>query len=186
MRSLIFICCSLFLYSVSNAQSDSIYHSLIAKASLSHLQKDYKSAITYYENAFQIKQPDALTSYKAAGIYSLDGNADKAFQFLQLSLSSGWTEAHWLSFDEYFDYLRNCYPEKWTRVEEQAFINESQYEKTLELASLRKEINSRKKMTLITTRTFSILSIVQNYTLQEESFIKRMTSTMPHLLFWVG
>ncbi len=142
MRSLIFICCSLFLYSASNAQSDSLYHSLIAKASLLHLQKEYKSAITYYENAFQIQRPDALTSYKAAGMYSLDGNADKAFQYLQLSLSSGWTEAQWLSFDEYFDYLRNFYPEKWKTMEELAFIKESQYEKNLKLAALRKEINS--------------------------------------------
>ncbi|MXV50119.1 hypothetical protein GS399_03990 [Pedobacter sp. HMF7647] len=142
MRSIILICCSLFFYSVSDAQSDSVYQSLIAKAGLFHLQKDYKSAISYYEKAFQIQQPDALTAYKAASMYSLDSNHNEAFQYLHLALSSGWTEADWQSFDPYFDYLRTSYAAKWRIIAEQAFMKESQYESTLELPALRKEINS--------------------------------------------
>jgi hypothetical protein len=141
VKSFLFICCSLFLCSGINAQPDSIYQSLTAKASLFHLQKDYKNAVIYYEQAFEIQQPDALTAYKAAGMYSLDNNADKAFHNLNLSLASGWTEAEWLSFDPYFDYLRNSHSEKWKKLEEKARLNERQYEKTLQMPSLRKRIN---------------------------------------------
>ncbi|MBX2963735.1 MAG: hypothetical protein KF687_14590 [Cyclobacteriaceae bacterium] len=141
MKPLVSIFCSLFLSSGLTAQSDSVYQSLVARASLFHLQKDYKNAITYYEQAFQKQQPDVLTAYKAAGMYSLDNNADKAFHYLHLSLSSGWTEADWLSFDPYFDYLRNSHSDKWKKLEEKARLNESQYEKTLQMSFLRKEIN---------------------------------------------
>ncbi|HJV79191.1 MAG TPA: DUF6624 domain-containing protein [Paludibacter sp.] len=141
MKSIILIlfsCCGWFTLS---AQWDSDYQTLIAKASLFHLQENYKSAIKLYEKAFQIQQPDALTAYKAAGMYSLDSNDDKAFQYLQLSLSTGWTEADWLAFDPYFDYLRNTFPEKWKAIKEQAFTKEKLYAQTLQLPSLRKEIN---------------------------------------------
>jgi len=124
-----------------HAQSDSTYQMLIAKASLFHLQKNTKGAISLYDTAFQIQQPDALTAYKAAGMYSLDSNANKAFLYLDLALSSGWTEADWLSFDPYFDYLKITQPESWKKVEQQAFINEKRFAQTLQLPSLRKEIN---------------------------------------------
>lgn len=141
MKSIILIlfsCCGWFTLS---AQLDSDYQTLVAKASLFHLQENYKSALDLYEKAFQIHQPDALTAYKAAGMYSLDSNADKAFQYLQFSLDSGWTEANWLEFDPYFNYLRNTSPKKWKTINEQAFIKEKQYAQTLQLPSLRKEIN---------------------------------------------
>jgi hypothetical protein len=41
----------------------------------------------------------------------------------------------------YFDYLRKAEPEKWKAIEEQAFAKEQQYIQTLQLPSLRKEIN---------------------------------------------
>jgi len=141
MKSVLIFYFSFLLFSTASAQSDSVYQTLIAKAGLFHLQENYKSAISSYEKAFQIQQPDALTAYKAAGMYSLDSNSGKAFQYLQLALSSGWTEADWLSFDPYFDYLRNAYPEKWKAIKEQAFVKEQQYGQTLQLPSLRKEIN---------------------------------------------
>jgi hypothetical protein len=141
MKSIIptfFICCAYFTLS---AQTDSDYQTLIEKASLFHLQKNYKNALKLYERAFQIHQPDALTAYKAACMYSMDSNADKAFQYLQLSLDSGWTEADWLASDSYFDYLRTTSPGKWRTINEQAFIKEKQYAQTLQLPFLRKQIN---------------------------------------------
>jgi hypothetical protein len=141
MKSVLIFYLNFFLFSTASTQSDSVYQTLIAQAGLFHLQENYKSAISSYEKAFQIRQPDALTAYKAAGMYSLDSNADKAFQYLLLALSSGWTEADWLSFDPYFNYLRNAYTEKWKVIEEQAFTKEQQYAQTLQLPSLRKEIN---------------------------------------------
>ena len=86
-------------------------------------------------------EPDALTAYKAAAMYSLDSNAEKSFQHLRFALSSGWTEADWLSIDPYFDYLRKSYPEKWKAIEELSFMKEQQYAQTLQLPFLRREIN---------------------------------------------
>lgn len=124
-----------------HAQSDSTYQRLIAKAGLFHLQKNIKGAVGLYEEAFQIQQPDALTAYKAAGIYSMDSNAPKAVQYLELAISSGWTESDWLSFDPYFIYLKTTQPEQWKKVEEQAFVSEQRFAQRLELPVLRKEIN---------------------------------------------
>lgn|GEM_PF-714587 len=139
-RLYIFCCCFIFL-SGANAQSDSLYQTLTAKAGLLHLQEDYKNAIKYYEQAFQLQKPDALTAYKAAGVYSLDSNADLAFYYLRLALDSGWTEGDWLAFDPYFDYLRKTERDKWKAIEQEALAREQQYAKTLQLPSLRKEIN---------------------------------------------
>jgi hypothetical protein len=141
MKAFLFIYCILFYSFGLSAQPDSVYQSLIARAGLFHLQGDYKNAITCYEQAFQREKPDALTAYKAAGMYSLAGDAEKAFYYLNLSLSSGWTEADLLSLDPYFDFLRSSSSKKCHQLEEQARLRESQYELTLQLPSLRKEIN---------------------------------------------
>ena len=142
MKSFLVFYCSFSLFLTAGAQSDSVvYQTLIAKASLLHLQKNYKSAINFYKKAFQIQPPDALTAYKVAGMYSMDSNTDEAFHYLQIGLNSGWTEADWLSFDPYFDYLRKIEPDKWKAIEKEAFTKEQQYAKTLQLPSLRKEIN---------------------------------------------
>lgn len=141
MKLSLFAFCSFFLLFTSNAQSKSDYEILVAKAGLLHLQENYKNALSLYEKAFQIQKPDALTAYKAAGMYSLDSNAAKAFQYLQIALSSGWTEADWLSFDPYFDYLRNARPQKWKAIVKQAFSKEKRYAQTLQLPALRRKIN---------------------------------------------
>lgn len=125
----------------STAQVDSEYEIGIAKASLFHLQQNYEKAIQYFENAFQLKPPDALNAYKAAGVYSLSGNSDKAFHYLEKALSSGWTDADWLTYDPYFNYLKENQPDKWKEIEKKAFKIESQYEKSLEMPDLRKQIN---------------------------------------------
>ena len=128
--------------SSAEAQVDSLYQTLIAEAGLYHLRKDSEKAITYFEKAFQLKQPDPLSAYKAAGAYSLEGNTDKALFYLEFALRSGWTEAAWLSVDPYFDRLRSSAPERWKKVEHEAFLREKDYEKSLKLPALRKQINS--------------------------------------------
>lgn len=124
-----------------NAQIDSTYETLITQAGLFHLQKDYKNAIVNFEEAFKIKEPDALNSYKAAGAYSLDSNASKAFYYLNLALEKGWTEADWLAFDPYFDYLRESFHDEWMQIEKKAFEKEHAYQQTLKIPELRKQIN---------------------------------------------
>lgn len=90
----IFLLLFLFFSIVTlTAQNKDNYSVLVAKASLLHLQKNYNEAIVYYEKAFKIQQPDALTAYKAAGVYALANYQDKAFHYLQKALDLGWTEA---------------------------------------------------------------------------------------------
>ncbi len=129
-----------FFIAQAKAQSDN-YDSLIAEAGLFHLQKDYKNAIVSFEKAFKIRTPDALNFYKAAGAYSLDNNAKKAFDYLNLALDNGWTEADWLAFDPYFDYLRQSFSEEWQKIKSKAYIIETEYQKKLKLPELRKQIN---------------------------------------------
>ena len=164
----LFICVCYFIFLNLNAQTDKEYEVLIAKANLSHLQKNYKATIAYYDEAFRIQSPDALTAYKAAGVYSLENDADKSFYYLQMALDKGWTEADWLVSDPYFDYIRNSYSEKWRAIEKKAFDKESQYNKTLQLASLRKEINlmtlrdQQLRFKRAQTQNDSLLAIINN------------------------
>jgi hypothetical protein len=141
MRIYLLIFTALFLMSCAEAQLDTVYEALIARASLFHLQKDYKNAIDCFEKAFSLRQPDALNAYKAAGVYSLDSNMDKGLYYINLALQLGWTEADQLAFDPYFDYLRTISPAKWKQAEEHAFSSEKKYEEKLALPSLRKRIN---------------------------------------------
>lgn len=141
----LFILCFCSLVANVNSQTNETYESLIAKAGLFHLQKDYKNAIALYEKAFAIQKPDALASFKAAGVYSLNHDADQGFRYLTMALDSGWTEADWLTFDPYLDYLRESNPAKWQELKDKAQNIEEKYTQTLQLGALRKEIN---RMTL--------------------------------------
>jgi len=121
MRIFLLIFTALLFMSCAQAQPDTVYESLIARAGLFHLQKDHKHAIDCFEKAFSRRQPDALNAYKAAGVYSLDSNMDKGFYYINLALQLGWTEANQLAFDPYFDYLQVASPDRWKQAEEYAF-----------------------------------------------------------------
>lgn len=142
MKQVFIIFIALSFFNPVNAQPDSAFETLIARAGLSHLQKDQKSAILYFEKAFTLKQPDALNAYKAAGAYSLDSNAKKAFYYLKRALSAGYTEADQLSLDPYFEYVRKDMPGKWKKIKRQAYKKEKQYKKTITLPALRKQVNT--------------------------------------------
>ena len=136
-----FVLLLLSFYTVQ-AQTHLKYEALIAEASLLHLQKDYKKAIPKLEKAFSIEQPDALNAYKAAGMYSLDGNKTQSFKYLNISLDKGWTEAEQLLIDPYFDFIRKNYPEEWNDIMQKARLKEQEFEKTLLLPELRKQVNA--------------------------------------------
>lgn len=141
MRISFLIFTFLLFTSCAEAQLDTVYETLIARAGLFHLQKDYKNAIACFEKAFSLRQPDALNAYKAASVYVLDSNIDKGFYYINQALQLGWTEADQLAFDPYFDYLRTISPDKWKGAKEYAFSLEKKYEEKLGLPSLRKIIN---------------------------------------------
>ena len=124
-----------------NAQTDSTYYSFIAKAGLFHLQKDFANAILCFEKAFDIHTPDALNAYKAASVYALNKQTDKAFHYLELALENGWTEADFLSFDPYFENLKKLTPDRWKKIEQKAFLKEQQYQQVLKFPVLRRQIN---------------------------------------------
>ena len=135
----------LFLFALLNtpafAQSGSKADAALARAGLCHLQKDYLKAIQWYEVAFKISPPDALSAYKAAGVYSLAGNAEKAEYYLKLALQKGWAESLWLMEDPYFDNLKHADLLRWSRLVAQAVKNELEYEKKLGNPGLRRKIN---------------------------------------------
>lgn len=135
----------LFLFFLVNticlAQVDK-YEELIAQAGLFHLQKEHQKAIEKFQEALSIKTLDFLNSYKLAGAYSLAGNSDKAFYYLDQAIENGWTESDLLSIDSYFDFLKNNFPEKGKFLESKAREKEEKYEKTLKFPELRRQINS--------------------------------------------
>lgn len=131
----------LLIFSNINGQFNSSYEEAIARAGLFHLQKKHKDAILLYEKAFQLQRPDALNAYKAAGVYSLDSNIEKAFYYLELALQSGWAEAEAMDSDPYFDYLRKTAPQNWKHIIDTARAVEKQFEKRLKLPAFRRKIN---------------------------------------------
>lgn len=141
MKRILTLTLGFFIFSHAYSQSEKTYLDLMSKASLFHLQKDYRNAIIYFEKAFALQLPDPLNAYKAAGVYSLDSNDVKAFKYLNVALSSGWVEADLLSFDPYFDYLRNSRSTQWIRVHRKAFRIEKRYAKSLRLPDVRKQVN---------------------------------------------
>lgn len=118
------------------------YDSLNAKAGLFHLQRNAKKATPLFEEAFILRQPDALTAYKAAGVYALDSNAGKALQYLTIAIDSGWTESGWLVNDDYFDWLKQTKKDQWDAVIINAVAKEKLFEATLQLPELRKRVNT--------------------------------------------
>jgi len=141
MKILLLSFISIFILFGANGQSRDTYQKFIARASLCHLQKNYKKAIIFYEEAFAIESPDAITAYKAAGVYSLNNNIDMAFGLLLQAIKSGWFEADMLSTDPYFEHLKETNPHRWEQIVNQAFAAEKGYEKGLREPALRKQIN---------------------------------------------
>jgi hypothetical protein len=141
MKQYLFFTILFFQCIYPKAQTDNNYQSIIAEASLFHLQKDYKNAIQHFEKAFLLQQPDALNAYKAAGVYALDQNKNEAFQYLNLALEKGWTESDLLLIDPYFDFLRNNFKNEWIIIAKKAIHKDQEYGKTLKFPTLRKEIN---------------------------------------------
>jgi hypothetical protein len=142
MKKVLLLNISLLLLSCIYAQVNYPYEEAIAKAGLFHLQKKHKEAILQYEKAFQLQQPDSLNAYKAAGVYSLDSNTEKAYHYIKEALLEGWREADMLATDPYFEYMRKSAPEKWKQILELAIEEENKYERKLKHPDLRRKINN--------------------------------------------
>lgn len=163
---------------VGLGQDNSAYETLTSEASLCHLQKRYKEGIAYYEKAFSIRQPDALTAYKAAGMYALDSNRVKAFEYLHLALNKGWTEPDWLVADPYFNYLKDGSPAEWKNTVQEAYEKENRYGVKLRLPLLRKKIN---QLTL-TDQELRYLKIQNNDPVKGDSISRAIAGSDEHNL----
>lgn len=141
MKRLLFLGIGLIISINVNGQSTFAYEEFIAKADLYHLQKNQAKAIALYESAFRLRKPDALNSYKAAGVYSLDGKIGKAAYYLKLALKLGWVETDMLFTDPYFYNLKKVNPQIWRQIVADALALEKKYEVGLQFPKLRKEIN---------------------------------------------
>lgn len=141
MRKMLLLNIAFLFLSGIKAQFNYAFEEAIAKAGLFHLQKKPKEAILLYEKAFQLQQPDSLNAYKAAGVYSLNSNIDKALFYLEQAIQSGWTEADMLATDPYFKYLRKAATQKWEQISKTAVAAEKKYERGLKLPALRRTIN---------------------------------------------
>lgn len=131
----------LLLSFTANAQNDSIYQTLLARAGLLHLQKN-KSAALLYDSAFERQRcTDAYELYKAAGAYALDGSNSKALNTLQQAIVAGFTETELLSFDPYFDNIRSNLSREWKRMQKKAVAAERRYERGLTLPQIRRQVN---------------------------------------------
>lgn len=140
MKLLFFSILLQFARSIAFGQADSTYKTLVSQAGLAHLQKDYKRAISLYEQAFALHTPDSLEAFKAAGVHALDSNEKAAIKLVDLCLNNGWTQADWLAFDPYFDYLRNAKGNNWKNLLTRAYNNEKGLEMTIAYPQLRKKI----------------------------------------------
>jgi hypothetical protein len=143
MKKILLLNIVLLFLSGIKAQINYPYEEAIARAALFHLQKKHKEAILQYEKAFQFQQPDSLNAYKAAGVYSLDSNIEKAYYYIKEALLEGWREADMLATDPYFEYMRKAAPKKWDTIIELAYIQEKIYDKQLHYPGLRYSINNR-------------------------------------------
>lgn len=124
------------------AQINVQYETLLAQAGLAQLQKNYPLAISQFEQAFLLHKPDALNLYKLAAAYSSSNDLDSSVKTIDKALDSGWTEADLLAIDPDFDNLRNNLPDKWREILAKSKNIEQQYEHTIGLPALRKQINS--------------------------------------------
>jgi hypothetical protein len=103
--------------SVSQAQK------LSEEANNAYLNKEYAKAIPLYLQAIaypEAKEWRMTILYNVSCCYSLSGNADSAFKYLDQSIRAGYTDYRWLNRDRDFDYLRKDYPERFKEMIAQA------------------------------------------------------------------
>jgi hypothetical protein len=127
---------------IAGAQNDSICQVYIAKAGLLHLQKNYRAAAMLYNSAFQHHRcTEPYTLYKAAGVYALDSNDQKAMETLRAAVAAGFVETDWLNFDPYFNGLRSRHSPEWKQIQGKAAEAEYRYARKLSLPRIRTQVN---------------------------------------------
>ncbi|GCC51814.1 hypothetical protein SanaruYs_20430 [Chryseotalea sanaruensis] len=97
--SIIIFCLSFITISFAQDKLQS-YYTLVNTASKYYKEGDYKKSLQAYQSAFSIKRDNASDFYNAACSASLAGKKSVAFNFLDTSLSLGWSNSDHLEKDQ--------------------------------------------------------------------------------------
>jgi hypothetical protein len=88
---------------------------LLEEAQKAYQNKEYPKSIQNYLEALtfpELEEGRASILYNVSCCYSLIGNADSAFKYLDESIKAGNTDYRWMGKDADFDFLRKNYPER--------------------------------------------------------------------------
>ncbi|KUJ63239.1 hypothetical protein AR687_03540 [Flavobacteriaceae bacterium CRH] len=75
------------------------YRDYVAKANSHYTNKDYKSAVEYYEKAFEIEHKSYSDLYNAACAAALNNEDKKAFTWLDLAIDNGYENIAHIKID---------------------------------------------------------------------------------------
>jgi len=92
---------------------------LCDKGEQAYRDKEYRKAIDAYLEALsypEIKDWKSNLFYGISFCYSLLGEADKAFEYLDSTIDAGYNEYRWMSEDRDFDFLRENFGNRFAEV----------------------------------------------------------------------
>lgn len=122
----------LILSGVASAQNDSLTQraiELCAKGDTAYSQKNYRQGIDAYLEAItylELEEWKQSVFYNVSCSYSLLGEADKAFEYLDSSIEAGYTNYRHANADLDFEFLRANYPGKFEEISESMKAAEAQ------------------------------------------------------------
>ncbi len=110
------------------------YQSIVSEADVLYNNKDYRSSVDKYKEAFKIEQKQARDLYNAACSAALSGEKKLAFEWLNLALQNGWSNIRHIKTDSDLTSLHGS--EEWDDLinEMQKLVDqrEANYDKALQ------------------------------------------------------
>ena len=110
------------------------YRDYVTKADNYYTNKDYKSAVEYYEKAFKIEHKSSSDLYNAACAAALNNDDDKAFKWLDLAIDNGYENIAHIKIDSDLKSLHDTKEWKMTidKLQKRMDILSSNYDKPLQ------------------------------------------------------
>ncbi|MDR5591117.1 TPR end-of-group domain-containing protein [Christiangramia sp. SM2212] len=138
----------IILYSLNSfCQS---YDGHITDATFLYNQKKYDKSSQKWDNAFTIHKGYSSDYYNAACTNALAGNKDKAFEYLEKAIKSGWNDIEWMKNDRDLISLKDS--KRWT-----LFIKNISSLKTEYLSSLNIKMKDRLEELRMQDQTIRLL-----------------------------
>jgi len=110
------------------------YRDYVTKADNYYTNKDYKSAVEYYEKAFKIEHKSSSDLYNAACAAALNNDDDKAFKWLDLAIDNGYENIAHIKIDSDLKSLHDTKEWKMTidKLQKRMDILSANYDKPLQ------------------------------------------------------